>query len=77
MAKEKAVVIKRDSRKNWEKSKYIPNENVIVIMDNTDGSISLMLGDGETNVNFLPDLLKVKGIKSFSSAIVDEDVLVL
>lgn len=77
MAKEKAVIIKRDSRKNWKKSKYIPQENVIVIMDNTDGSISLMLGDGETNVNFLPDLLKAKEIKSFSSAIVDEDVLVL
>ena len=50
-------IIKRDTRKNWEKSKYIPDENVIIIMDNEDGTISLMIGDGESNVNTLPDLL--------------------
>ena len=60
MAKKNPAIIKRDSRDNWIKSKYIPEENVIIIMDNSDGSISLMVGDGETNVNELPDLLTTK-----------------
>ena len=55
--KKNPAIIKRDTRKNWEKSKYIPDENVIIIMDNEDGTISLMIGDGESNVNTLPDLL--------------------
>lgn len=55
--KKNPAIIKRDTRKNWEKSKYIPDENVIIIMDNEDDTISLMIGDGETNVNHLPDLL--------------------
>lgn len=55
--KKNPAIIKRDTRKNWEKSKYIPDENVIIIMDNDDGTISLMIGDGATNVNALPDLL--------------------
>lgn len=58
MAKKNPAIIKRDTRKNWMKSKYIPEENVIIIMDNNDGSISLMIGDGERSVNELPDLLK-------------------
>jgi hypothetical protein len=60
MSKKTPAIIKRDSRSNWEKSKYIPEENVIIIMDNDNGSISLMVGDGETNVNQLPDLLVLK-----------------
>lgn len=60
MAKKNPAIIKRDSRDNWTKSKYIPEENVIIIMDNSDDSISLMVGDGETNVNELPDLLTTK-----------------
>lgn len=60
MSKKAPAIIKRDSRSNWEKSKYIPEENVIIIMDNDNGSISLMVGDGETNVNQLPDLLVLK-----------------
>ena len=55
--KKNPAIIKRDTRKNWEKSKYIPDKNVIIIMDNEDGTISLMIGDGESNVNTLPDLL--------------------
>lgn len=55
--KKNPAIIKRDTRKNWEKSKYIPDENVIIIMDNEDGTISLMIGNGESNVNTLPDLL--------------------
>ena len=58
MAKKEPAIVKRDTRENWSKSKYVPKENVIVIMDNDDGSISLMFGDGVTNVNELPDLLQ-------------------
>lgn len=74
MAKKEPAIIKRDSRRNWQKSKYIPAENVIVIMDNDDGTISLVVGDGETNVNYLPDLLR-GGISN--KAVVGEDVLIL
>ena len=69
MAKLNAAIIKRDLRKNWEKSNYIPAENVIIIMDNDDNSISLMIGDGKTNVNQLPDILKKK--------VVENDILIL
>lgn len=76
MAKENAVIIKRDTRTNWQKSKYIPKENVIIIMDNDDNTISLMVGDGETNVNDLPDILKSSN-DTLAGATVDEDVLIL
>lgn len=69
MAKPNAAIIKRDLKKNWEKSNYIPAENVIIIMDNEDDSISLMIGDGKTNVNQLPDMLKTK--------VVEDDTLIL
>ncbi len=76
MSKKNPAIIKRDTRKNWMKSKYIPEENVIIIMDNNDGSISLMIGDGERSVNELPDLLKIN--KSvLASAQVDESILIL
>ena len=74
MAKKEPAIVKRDTRENWLKSKYIPKENVIVVMDNSNGSVSLMIGDGETNVNELPDLLQadVQGAKA-----VVNDVLML
>lgn len=75
MKKRTAAIIKRDLRSNWKKSAYIPDENVIIIMDNEDGSISLMLGDGETNVNDLPDLLNDKPFARAS--VTEESVLVL
>lgn len=75
MAKDNAVIIKRDTKENWQKSKYIPKQNVIIIMDNSDGTVSLMVGDGITNVNLLPDLLKSKAI--LDGAVVDEDILIL
>lgn len=76
MAKDNTAIVKRDTRTNWQKSKYIPKANVIIVMDNEDNSISLMVGDGETNVNDLPDLLKNIPTSS-SNATVDEDVLIL
>lgn len=69
MAKKEPAIVKRDTKENWLKSKYIPKENVIVIMDNPDGSIDLMIGDGVTNVNELPDLLRESAVK--------EDILIL
>lgn len=70
MAK-KSAIIKRDLRKNWEKSSYIPEENVIIIMDNEDNTISLMIGDGKTNVNQLPDMIEQK------NRVVDNQILIL
>lgn len=70
LSKKNPAIIKRDSRKNWEKSKYVPDENVIIIMDNDDGTISLMIGDGETNVNLLPDILL--NDKHIKKAVVDD-----
>ena len=75
MAKRNAAIIKRDLRINWQKSSYVPDENVIIIMDNEDGTVSLMIGDGESNVNDLPDLLNEK---PFARATVSEEsILVL
>lgn len=74
MAKKEPAIVKRDTRENWLKSKYIPKENVIVVMDNSNGSVSLMIGDGETNVNELPDLLQAD--EQGAKAVVN-DVLML
>ena len=75
MAKKNPAIIKRGKKSDWEKSNYVPEENVIILMDNTDGSVSLMVGDGETNVNKLPDLINDK---PFARAMVDEqDILIL
>lgn len=63
MAKKEPAIIKRDTRVNWEKSSYVPAENVIIIVDNDDSSISLKIGDGETNVNQLPDILKNESLR--------------
>lgn len=73
MAKDNSAIVKRDTRANWQKSKYIPKENIIIIMDNEDNSISLMVGDGKTNVNNLPDLLK----SNLTNATVNNDILVI
>ena len=54
------AIIKRGSIEDWEKSNYIPAENVIIIKDKPDGTIELCIGDGKTNVNYLPDILLEK-----------------
>ncbi len=76
MSKKNPAIIKRDTRENWQKSKYVPEENVIIIMDNKDGTISLMVGDGISNVNELPDLLP-KSKSTLSKAQVDLNTLIL
>ena len=75
MSKKQPAIIKRDTRSNWSKSKYIPEENVIIIMDNDDDTVSLMIGDGETNVNSLPDILNK--LPSNKVKIVNEGTLIL
>ena len=74
MAKKNPAIIKRGNREDWEKSSYIPEENVIIIMDNEDKTVSLMVGDGETNVNKLPDLLNDK---PFARATVNEQSILI
>ena len=71
MSKKSTAIIKREKRSDWEKSSYIPEENVIIIKDNDDGTISLSIGDGETNVNDLPDILG--NIKTQSTASVNSE----
>lgn len=75
MAKKEPAIVKRDTRENWLKSKYVPKENVIVIMDNIDGTVSLMFGDGKSWVGDLEDILKSDSFGA--QATVDEDVLIL
>ena len=78
MSKKNPAIIKRDTRINWMKSAYIPEENVIIIMDNEDGTISLMIGDGEQNVNSLPDLLaNLSAARIQNSRVVDNNTLIL
>ena len=38
-------------------------------MDNDDGTVSMMIGDGERNVNLLPDIINER---PFARATVDE-----
>lgn len=58
--KTNSAIIKRDSLENWSKAKnYIPKENVIIIVDNPDGSFQLKVGNGKILVNDLPNLLKI------------------
>ena len=64
------AIIKRGSIGDWEKSNYVPAENVIIIKDKPDGSVELCIGDGETNVNYLPDILLEK---RKDSPIVDDE----
>lgn len=70
------AIIKRDTVNNWAKSNYIPAQNVIIIMDKEDGSIFLKIGDGETNVNDLPDILTKKTNPPFTPKVNDKNVLV-
>lgn len=74
MSKKNPAIIKRDTRNNWQKSKYIPEENVIILMDNNDGTVSMMIGDGITNVNDLPDIINEK---PRNRAIVDDNLTLI
>lgn len=77
MPKKNPAIIKRDTKENWLKSNYIPKENVIIIVDNPDGTISLMVGDGETNVNNLQDILLSEQVPFSKSIVNNEEILML
>ena len=59
------IIIKRDTTENWAKSNYIPKENVIILMDEADGHVKMMIGDGKTNVNNLKDIIGATPSKSY------------
>jgi len=53
------VVIKRDTEENWNKAKnYKPPFGTIILYESSTGVSKLKIGDGETLVNDLPDLIK-------------------
>ena len=70
------AIIKRDTVDNWAKSIYVPAENVIIIMDKKDGSVGVMIGDGVTNVNDLPDILKNNSKPPLRPKVNEENVLI-
>ena len=68
------IIIKRDTVQNWSKSNYVPRENVIVLMDEKNGGVKLMIGDGHTNVNNLKDIINSTPSKSYVN---EKEILVL
>ena len=71
------AIIKRDTVNNWAKSNYIPAQNVIIIMDKEDGGVLLKIGNGKTNVNDLPDILKNESNSPLKRKVNEEGVLLL
>lgn len=71
------AIIKRDTVNNWAKSTYIPAQNVIIIMDKEDGEVLLKIGDGQTNVNDLPDILKNKSNPPLKRKVNEDGILTL
>ena len=71
------AIIKRDTVNNWAKSTYIPAQNVIIIMDKEDGGILLKIGDGKTNVNELPDILKNDSNPPLNRKVSEDGILIL
>lgn len=71
------AIIKRDTVNNWAKSTYIPAQNVIIIMDKEDGGVLLKIGDGETNVNDLPDILKNESNPPLNRKVSEDGILIL
>ena len=71
------AIIKRDTVNNWAKSTYIPAQNVIIIMDKEDGGVLLKIGDGKTNVNDLPDILKNGSNPPLKRKVSEDGILIL
>ena len=71
------AIIKRDTVNNWAKSTYIPAQNVIIIMDKEDGGVLLKIGDGVTNVNDLPDILKNDSNPPLNRKVSEDGILIL
>lgn len=71
------AIIKRDTVDNWAKSTYVPAKNVIIIMDKKDGGVGVMIGDGKSNVNNLPDILKAENKPPLNPKVNNENILIL
>lgn len=72
--KKSQALIKRDTLEHWEKAtKYIPVNGIIVIIDMPDGNIQLKLGDGETLLKDLPNVLENNNISN--APIYNDEVL--
>ena len=70
-----STIIKRDTLSNWQKAEnYIPNSNVLIVIDNPDGTSDIKLGNGEDKVNEL-DVL-ISGRVDVKTPIVEDGVLV-
>ena len=70
-----STIIKRDTLQNWQKAvNYIPNSNVLIVIDNPDGTSDIKLGNGEDKVNEL-DVL-ISGRVDVKTPIVEDGVLV-
>lgn len=71
-----STIIKRDTLSNWQKAvNYIPNSNVLIVIDNADGSSDIKLGNGKDKVNELEIL--ISGRVDIKTPKVDEDEGVL
>ena len=71
-----STIIKRDTLSNWQKAvNYIPNSNVLIVIDNPDGSSDIKLGNGKDKVNELEIL--ISGKVDIKTPKVDEDEGVL
>ena len=79
MSKIQDAIIKRDTLENWRKAEnYIPKENVIIVMDDEENDkIMLMIGDGKTLVNKLPNLLALLSQVAPDSKVTEDGVLEL
>jgi len=74
--KRNQALIKRDTLEHWEKAKtYIPMSGVIVVIDMPDGSIQLKLGDGETLVSELPNVLDNNNVSTTPIYTDEEELL--
>jgi len=73
--KKSQALIKRDTLEHWGKAeKYIPMGGVIIVIDMPDGSIQLKLGDGETLLKELPNVLETSN-SSNAPTYNDDEVL--
>lgn len=73
-----STIIKRDTLPNWQKAvNYIPNSNVLIVIDNPDGSSDIKLGNGKDKVNELEILISGKVDIKIPKVDEDEGVLML
>lgn len=66
------TLIKRDTLENWNKAKnYIPSTNILIVVDNPDGTSDIKLGNGKDKVSELEVL--ISGKVDVKPPIVDDD----